>query len=253
MLSINAAAVANNQTLLQVNWGEISDQGYEGVSYTGVVIAEYASSKPLDLGKLPAAEQTQGNTTNPLSAGGGTTEFHNLKAATSYVFVLYGVADFSDGAIPVALAQSTPVSTAGTTSSKPLTPTGPEYPALSTQNLPKTLKDTNRIVVMCANASIYDHWIISVNGVQQSEQMVGDENFLIASGPGQAFTLNADGLLRTTTDYTGWGPPVPVKAGPNSNSVLEFLRNSGVTGSGVELRTLVKSSSSTGVRNMLGL
>lgn len=130
-------------------------------------------------------------------------------------------------------------------------PAPTDFPEVSTQMLPKTLKDPNRIVVSCPNANAYYHWMLMVNGVQ-SEDLQGDQTHTIAAVPGQTFTLATDGLDTTTDSYTNWSHSFTVTAGKNSNSVSEFLRNSGVSGAS-GIKQYVRSSNSTGVRNMLGL
>src|ERR1700678_84565 len=133
----------------------------------------------------------------------------------------------------------------------PAQPEAPEFPSLSAQPLPKTLNGSNQIVVTCVNANAFDHWIISVNGAQPPDQMSGSQTYRFASVPEQPFALSADGYF-ATTGYTGWSPPISVKGVANSNSVRDFLHNSGVDGTG-GLLMFIRSSNSVSVRNMLGL
>ena len=254
MASISARTVSS--TSIEVTWYGVAALSHPGAIYNQVRVDEYraATIAALKSGQpLPPADQSQGGSSDPsrptLSPlDGSVALFVNLAPNTSYVFVLYGLVSLGSGGglQPVLLATSQPATTSASSPAPAVT-----YPALSTRNFPKNLAQPNRIVVSCANANAYDHWILSVNNAQQSQQFAGDDTFTIASVPYQTFVLNADGKIHNG-DYTGWGPPIPVKAGGNSNSVEEFLRNSGVSGAG-GLRGFLNSSNSTTVRNMLGL
>lgn len=203
------------------------------------------------VGDTPASINVQdectGKTLVVLKNPGAKITLTNLPVGTQYRLFL--VANFADGGTrnsnvveryankPCAAAKPAPPPT--------------DYPETSMQMLPKTLKDPNRIVVSCPNANSYYHWMLMVNGVQ-SEDLQGDQTHTIPAVPGQTFTLATDGLDRTTDNYTNWSKSFVVTAGKNSNSVSEFLRNSGVSGVN-GIKQYVRSSNSTGVRNMLGL
>jgi hypothetical protein len=171
----------------------------------------------------------------------------NLPVGVQYRLFL--VANFADGGttnsnvveryanMPCAAAKPAPVPT--------------DFPEVSMQLFPKPLSNSNRIVVSCPNAATYDHWMLMVNGVQ-SEDLEGDQTHTIDAVPGQTFTLATDGLDKATDNYTNWSQSFVVTAGKNSNSVSEFLKNSGVSGAS-GIKQYVRSSNSTGVRNMLGL
>jgi hypothetical protein len=173
---------------------------------------------------------------------GGTFTLQNLPAKQQYRLFLQS--NYADGPRNSNAIDRYP--------GQPCAPAKPQtlFPALSTQNFPKTLNDTNKIVVTCVNANSFAYWIISVNGAQQPDQLSGSQTFQFPSVPQQPFAISADGYI--SPNYSGWSPPISVKGGPNSNSVKDFLHNSGVDGMG-GLLTFIKSSHSTSVRNMLGL
>jgi hypothetical protein len=172
---------------------------------------------------------------------GGTFTLQNLPAKQQYRLFLQS--NYADGPRNSNAIDRYP--------GQPCAPAKPQtlFPALSTQNFPKTLNDGNQIAVTCANANSFAYWIISVNGEQKPDHLSGSP-YRVASVPQQPFTINANGYI--SPDYTGWSPPISVKGGPNSNYVNDFLRNSGVDGKG-GLLTFIRSSHSTSVRNMLGL
>ena len=255
MVSIEAQAASS--TSITLTWKGVTALSLPSGQYVGVRIDEYREQTLSALkpnAPLPPAEQSQGGDDSPSTPSlspldGSVTLFTNLLPNTSYVFVLYGLISLGSGGAlqPARLAQTDPTSTQHAPSSS----TAKEFPALGTSNFPKTLTESNRIVVRCANANIYDHWLLSVNSVQQTRQLIASDTFTIASEPLQTFVLNADGKLHNA-DYTGWGPPVPVKAGPNSNSIVEFLQNSGRSGT-EGLRVLLNESQGRTIRGLLGV
>jgi hypothetical protein len=177
----------------------------------------------------------------------GKCTITNLPVGTQYRLFL--VAHFTDGASlnsnvveryegkPCAAVKPAPVPT--------------DFPSVTPTPYPKTLTQPNRIVVSCNNASTYAHWMLMVNGFQ-SEDMTDDQTHTIVSVPGQVFTLATDGLDKASDNYTNWSKSFTVTAGKNYTSVKDFLKNSGVDGEN-GIKQYVRSSNSTGIRNMLGL
>jgi hypothetical protein len=164
-------------------------------------------------------------------------------------FRLFLVAHFADGG-------STNSNTVDRYAGKPCaavnpTPTPKNYPQIKADRYPKDLNNTNRIIVSCPNGSAYDHWMLTVNGAQ-SDDLKPSDSYAFPAVPGQTFVLATDGLEIAGDAYTGWSPGVPVIGIKNSNSVTEFLNNSGVSGAN-GIKQYVRSSDSSGVRGMLGL
>ena len=92
MAYITAIVLPATPTALQVNTEDIGYLSSAGESYEYVRVDEYQTSQlPAD-GPFPPPEQSQGSPTQPLSAAGSTITFQNLKAGTSYTFLLWGVA-----------------------------------------------------------------------------------------------------------------------------------------------------------------
>jgi hypothetical protein len=124
------------------------------------------------------------------------------------------------------------------------------FPQLQFNRLPKTLTDTNKVVVTCVNGNLFSYWQITADGYQQGDQLAPSEPFQFPSSPQLPFTIAGDGY--TSTGSSGWGLTISGKGIANYNSVGDFLKASGVDGTG-GLLTFMKSANIGSVRILLGI
>jgi hypothetical protein len=175
---------------------------------------------------------------------GGTFTLTGLPANQQYRLFLQS--NYSDGPLNSNLLERYP--------GKPCAAAKPPvtvFPALEWKGLPKTLNDSNKIVVTCVNENSFIYWLIDVNGDQQPDNLSGSQKFQFPASPQWPFTASGDGYL-SGGGSTGWGPAISGKGVANYNSVTDFLNASGVDGTG-GLLTFLKSSNSGSVRVMLGI
>lgn len=262
-MNINANPIPSDPTSLQVNWNEAPDEVYDTVA-----IDEYQTSQLPAKGPFPPPEQSQGRP-DGLPALKGTTEFHNLKPGTSYVFVIYGTRGTDSGPVTTQLTVSSPVSTPAATQPPPTDP-GLSPPTCKAFPQPKDLNNSNRILVTWTSSTSYDIFAVTCNYTANppmgsrveinSGGTNGSYTFLDLQ-PGNEYAFSAQGgqdqvggLLAGTLGHrwSAYGPLFRVQAAPNSSYLREFLKNSSVSGAN-GIRPLVPKLASIDLRSLMGI
>jgi hypothetical protein len=118
---------------------------------------------------------------------------------------------------------------------------------------PATLQQQNRIAVTWSSSTpcfkVQIGWTENGIEMQQHESNLGDPGqrsgtWVAPTSPKAVYTFHANGGSGLGGDtWSGWGPTVRITASPNSTSLSEFLRNSGIDPSGRHIKTLVAAGS----------
>jgi hypothetical protein len=270
MAYITAIVLPASPDALQVNTEDIGFLSSAGESYEYVRVDEYQTSQlPAD-GPFPPPEQSKGSATQPLSAAGSTITFQNLKAGTSYTFLLWGVAsiDGYGGDYPVYIDKSDPV----TTPTQAVVSTYDQdvpAPVCTGAAFPQTLQDSNRIVISWTSSRAYDMYAItcdySVNpasGTRVEDSSGGSSGSFTFRQlqPGSVHSFSVQGGA-DTLDFLGgsaghywsaFSSLVNVQAAANTRRLRVFLQNSGVNGAN-GLRPLLPNAKAISLRNLLGV
>jgi hypothetical protein len=248
-------------TSIAVSWSGLESATYPSVRVDMFLTSDFANLKP---GQLPpTARKTLGEIVKsdgslvpsvpPIGTDtGAPLPFTGLTAATSYRFALYGWTDGSEGAaLPIFQAVSQPFSTLAAKAPPPKTPPSVGYPDIFPQPYPKTLNNTNYVLVTLQNPNLWVQWYVTLDGVPDHNSIAPTGNYRFESSPGEAHRVIGSGNPVGGGAYID--SPFKLSIGTaNYHSVSEFLAASGVSGTN-GIRQYVSSSKSTSVRDMLGI